>query len=115
MALDAALKKIARLLTRRFGNPLTFERVTQGAYNPATGTYAETVVTENTYGVHEDMAGEHDGDMLVTFVTDEAVDAFDTMTYFGASREIKNLRKIGMFGRVVVYQAVVTGDARVKS
>jgi hypothetical protein len=114
MALSASLKLTSTKLIKKFGNPLTFEKVTQGDYNPATGQYEETIVTVNTYGVHEDMAGEHDGDMLVTFATDAAVDTFDRMTYFGADREILNLRKIGIEGNVIVYQAVVTGDARVK-
>jgi hypothetical protein len=115
MALSTALRKISKALRSKFGNPLTFERIVQGDYNPATGQYEETTVTVNTYGVHVDMAGEHDGDMLVTFYAEEEVDSFDRMTYFGADREILNLRKVGMEGSVVIYQAVVTGDARVKS
>lgn len=114
MALPVTLKGVSQKLINKFGNDLTLKQVTQGAYDPATGTTSDTVATIATKAVHEEQRGEHGGtgDLVLTFYSATAIDAFDKATYLGREREIISIQKIAAQNTTTLYQAVVTGDAK---
>lgn len=49
MTLDATFRPLATNLLRKFGRSCTFTRVTEGAYDPATGTTTNTEATSTVY------------------------------------------------------------------
>lgn len=56
MSLDAALRNLAARLFRKFGTLVVFRRITQGAYNPATGKVGSTNTDTNVRGRLDDYA-----------------------------------------------------------
>lgn len=114
MGLAPSLKKVSAKFIKQFGNDLILTKVTEGAYNPATGEAAKTTTTITTKAIDEDYISEHSaaGDMMVTFVSDVEVDAFDTATYRGRTREIKPIKQVAIQNSTIIYQAVLSGDAR---
>jgi hypothetical protein len=113
--LARTLKKTAKKLINQFGNDLTLKQITEGAYNPATGQPALTIVTVVTKGIDEDIiSGEHEGDMTLTFVSDTVLDAFDKAVYRGKERDILAISQVAIQNSTIIYQAIVTGDAKVQ-
>ena len=55
MTLAGPLRKVASKLMSRFGGTATIVRVTLGAYNPTTGTAAETTSSTELRGVLQDV------------------------------------------------------------
>lgn len=55
MTLAIPLRKVASKLMAKFGGTATIRRVTLGAYNPTTGTAAETTSDTAVRGVLEDV------------------------------------------------------------
>lgn len=49
MTLDATFRPLATKLLTKFGRTCTFTRVTEGAYDPATGTTTNTETTSTVY------------------------------------------------------------------
>jgi len=49
MTLDATFRPLATNLLRKFGRSCTFTRVTEGDYDPATGTTTNTETTSTVY------------------------------------------------------------------
>lgn len=114
MALSKSLKKLSAKLIAKFGNDLTLSKITQGDYIPSLGKSEESIIKIITKGVDKDYLGEHSstGDMKITFVSDVAVDAFDKCVYRGKEREIINIQEVGMENLTIIYEIIVTGDAR---
>jgi len=114
MALSNTLKKVSAKLIKKFGNDLTLTKIIKGVYDPLQGTTVDSIITINTKGTDQDYISEHSqaGDMKITFVSDEKLDAFDKCTYRGTEREIKSIQEVGMENLTVIYQIIVTGDAR---
>ena len=55
MSLSSPLRKVASKLMAKFGGATTLRRITMGAYDPATGTAAETAADTAVRGVLEDV------------------------------------------------------------
>ena len=55
MSLSSPLRKVASKLMAKFGGVATIRRITVGAYDPATGSAAETAVDTAVRGVLEDV------------------------------------------------------------
>jgi hypothetical protein len=55
MSLAGPLAKVASKLMLRFGGAVTFRRVTNGVYNPTTGTITEGITDTAIKGVLEDV------------------------------------------------------------
>ena len=55
MSLSSPLRKVASKLMAKFGGATTLRRITMGAYDPATGTAAETAADTAIRGVLEDV------------------------------------------------------------
>jgi hypothetical protein len=55
MTLASPLRKVASKLMAKFGGTATLVRVTLGAYNPTTGTAAETTSSTELRGVLQDV------------------------------------------------------------
>ncbi len=55
MALATSLRNVASKLMAKFGGEATIRRVTLGAYNPTTGTAAETTSDTELRGVLQDV------------------------------------------------------------
>lgn len=114
MALSPTLIKQAKKLINKYGNTLVLKKITQGVYDPNTGESVDVVDSINTKGIDEEGFGENEGDMVVTFYTDNVIDAFDKVDYRGKERDIIAINQISIEDTTVVYQAIVTGDAREK-
>jgi hypothetical protein len=64
MALANPLRKVASKLMAKFGGEATIRRVTVGAYDPATGTAAETTSDTSVRGVLEDVNAREVNDLI---------------------------------------------------
>lgn len=64
MALSTALRKAASKLMAKFGGVATIRRITIGAYDPATGTAAETTADSVVRGVLEDITKREVNDLI---------------------------------------------------
>jgi hypothetical protein len=64
MALANPLRKVASKLMAKFGGEATIRRVTVGAYDPATGTAAETTSDTELRGVLEDVNVREVNDLI---------------------------------------------------
>lgn len=64
MALSTALRKAASKLMAKFGGVATIRRITIGAYDPATGTAAETTADSVVRGVLEDVTKREVNDLI---------------------------------------------------
>lgn len=64
MALSTALRKAASKLMAKFGGVATIRRITIGAYDPATGTAAETTSDSVVRGVLEDVTKREVNDLI---------------------------------------------------
>ena len=64
MALSTALRKAASKLMAKFGGVATIRRITIGAYDPATGTAAETTADSVVRGVLEDVIKREVNDLI---------------------------------------------------
>ena len=64
MALANPLRKVASKLMAKFGGEATIRRVTVGAYDPATGTAAETTSDTAVRGVLEDVNAREVNDLI---------------------------------------------------
>lgn len=64
MALSTALRKAASKLMAKFGGVATIRRITIGAYDPATGTAAETTSDSVVRGVMEDVTKREVNDLI---------------------------------------------------
>jgi hypothetical protein len=64
MALANPLRKVASKLMAKFGGEATIRRVTVGAYDPATGTAAETTSDTVLRGVLEDVNVREVNDLI---------------------------------------------------
>lgn len=64
MALSTALRKAASKLMAKFGGVATIRRITIGAYDPATGTAAETTADSVVRGVMEDVTKREVNDLI---------------------------------------------------
>ena len=51
MTLDATLRPVARQLINQFGKTVTLSKVTQGTYDPVSGTYSSGCTTDHTVKV----------------------------------------------------------------
>jgi hypothetical protein len=51
MTLDAKMRSLATNLLQAYGKAVTFKRITQGSYNPATGSVSTTTVTSTVYTI----------------------------------------------------------------
>ena len=49
MTLDATMRPLASQLLKKFGKPVTFKKITQGSYDPLTGSVSTTVQTKSIY------------------------------------------------------------------
>lgn len=114
MALSKTLKKVSAKLINKFGNDLVLTKITEGAYDPSLGASATAPVIVTTKGIDEDYISEHShsGDMKITFVSDTEIDAHDKCTYRGADRVIKSIQQVGMENLTIIYQIIVSGDAK---
>lgn len=117
MGLSATLKNTAESLINTFGNTLVLSSIVEGAYDPLTGAPAQTITTITTKGIDEDYISEHSqaGDMRITFVSSTVIDAYDRATYKGKDREIKSIKQLNMTDETIIYEIIVTGDARVQA
>ena len=64
MALANPLRKVASKLMAKFGGTATIRRITIGAYNPTTGTAAETTSDTVLRGVLEDVSVREVNDLI---------------------------------------------------
>jgi len=64
MALASSLQKTAAKLVSKFGGAATIRRITIGAYDPATGTAAETATDTAVRGVLEDISLREVNDLI---------------------------------------------------
>jgi hypothetical protein len=64
MALANPLRKVASKLMAKFGGTATIRRITIGAYNPTTGTAAETTSDTVLRGVVEDVNVREVNDLI---------------------------------------------------
>jgi hypothetical protein len=64
MALASSLQKVASKIVGKFGGAVTIRRITMGAYNPATGTAAETTTNTSVRGVLEDVSLREVNDLI---------------------------------------------------
>jgi hypothetical protein len=64
MALANPLRKVASKLMAKFGGTATIRRITIGAYNPTTGTAAETTSDTVLRGVLEDVNVREVNDLI---------------------------------------------------
>ena len=64
MALANPLRKVASKLMAKFGGTATIRRITIGAYNPTTGTAAETTSDTVLRGVLEDVNAREVNDLI---------------------------------------------------
>ena len=64
MALSTELRKAASKLMAKFGGVATIRRITIGAYDPATGTAAETTADSVVRGVLEDVTKREVNDLI---------------------------------------------------
>ena len=64
MALANPLRKVASKLMAKFGGTATIRRITIGAYNPTTGTAAETTSDTELRGVLEDVNVREVNDLI---------------------------------------------------
>jgi hypothetical protein len=64
MALANPLRKVASKLMAKFGGTATIRRITIGAYNPTTGTAAETTSDTELRGVVEDVNVREINDLI---------------------------------------------------
>lgn len=51
MTLDAKMRSLATNLLQAYGKAVTFKRITQGSYNPATGSVTTTTTTSTVYTI----------------------------------------------------------------
>ena len=122
MSLSSPLRKVASKLMAKFGGVVTIRRITMGAYDPATGTAAETAADTAVRGVLEDVNLREVNDLIQagdkrltiaaadvanaptpdeaavaassSSVADEETEEFDTCGELVASMRLRNL-----FGR----------------
>jgi hypothetical protein len=64
MTLASPLRKVASKLMAKFGGTATIRRVVVGAYNPTTGTAAETVTDTAVSGVLQDVSLREVNDLI---------------------------------------------------
>ena len=64
MSLANPLRKVASKLMAKFGGVATIRRITMGAYDPATGTAAETAADTVVRGVLEDVSLREVNDLI---------------------------------------------------
>lgn len=64
MAIAGPLRKVASKLMAKFGGTATIRRITVGAYNPTTGTAAETIADNELRGVVEDVNVREVNDLI---------------------------------------------------
>ena len=64
MALASSLQKVASKIVGKFGGVVTIRRITMGAYNPVTGTAAETTTDTSVRGVLEDVSLREVNDLI---------------------------------------------------
>ncbi len=64
MSLSSPLRKVASKLMAKFGGVATIRRITIGAYDPATGTAAETAADTVVRGVLEDVSVREVNDLI---------------------------------------------------
>ena len=64
MALANPLRKVASKLMAKFGGTVTIRRITIGAYNPTTGTAAETTSDTELRGVLKDVSVREVNDLI---------------------------------------------------
>ena len=64
MSLSSPLRKVASKLMAQFGGVATVRRITMGAYDPATGTAAETAADTVVRGVLEDVNSREANDLI---------------------------------------------------
>ena len=64
MSLANPLRKVARKWMAKFGGVATIRRITMGAYDPATGTAAETAADTVVRGVLEDVNVREVNDLI---------------------------------------------------
>jgi len=64
MALASSLQKTASKLVSKFGGAATIRRITVGAYDPATGTAAETTADTAVRGVLENVSLREVNDLI---------------------------------------------------
>ena len=64
MSISSPLRKVASKLMAKFGGVTTIRRITMGAYDPATGTAAETAADTVVRGVLEDVNSREVNDLI---------------------------------------------------
>ena len=64
MSLSNPLRKVASKLMAKFGGVATIRRITMGAYDPVTGTAAETTADTIVRGVLEDVNVREVNDLI---------------------------------------------------
>ena len=64
MSLSSPLRKVASKLMAKFGGVATIRSITMGAYDPATGTAAETAADTVVRGVLEDVNSREVNDLI---------------------------------------------------
>jgi hypothetical protein len=116
MALAGPLRKVASKLMARFGGVATIRRVTPGAYNPTTGTAAETTTDTAVRGVLEDVNLREVNDLvqagdkrLLIAAADTAAPptTADRVIIAGRSLQVIEVRTIEQDNTAITYELIL--------
>ena len=116
MALSTALRKAASKLMAKFGGVATIRRITIGAYDPATGTAAETTADSVVRGVLEDITkreGNHliqSGDKRLMVAAADLANApttADRVIIGGRSLQVIQVRTIEQDNTAITYELML--------
>ena len=116
MTLAGPLRKVASKLMAKFGGEATIRRITVGAYDPATGTAAETTSDTALRGVLEDISLREVNDLiqagdkrLIVAAADTAAvpTMADRVIIAGRSLQVIEVRTIEQDNEPITYELIL--------